>query len=175
MNSVMESTQETKPTVVVGGAGNVVTRGHRRSVGTVTMLLGMVMVLVLVIAACGGGEVNESKSGMVNGKISKSELGTGESASATFNLAPGKYVLFCNLWGHYKDGMYSAFEVIDDAGSQGATVNVQLGEWYVYADNASVTAGPITFEVSNKGGQSHQFIIIQTDLAPDALSVKKWG
>ena len=135
------------------------------------MLLGMVVALALVLAAC-GGEVNESKAGSVNGKIAQSELGAGNSASVTFNLAPGKYVLFCNLWGHYKDGMHTAFEVIDAAGSQGATVNVELGEWFVNADSASVTAGSITFDVSNRGGKAHEFIIIQTDLAPDALSGK---
>ena len=98
------------------------------------MLLGMVVALALVLAAC-GGEVNESKAGSVNGKIAQSELGAGNSASVTFNLAPGKYVLFCNLWGHYKDGMHTAFEVIDAAGSQGATVNVELGEWFVKSSN----------------------------------------
>ena len=158
--------------MVPGGTGNVATRRHRRTVGAITTLLGMIVALTLVLAACGGGEVNESKSGMVNGKISKSELGAGESASATFNLAPGKYVLFCNLRGHYKNGMYTAFEVIHEADSQGATVNVELGEWFVSADSASVTAGSITFDVSNKGGKAHEFIIIQTDLAPDALSGK---
>ena len=91
------------------------TSGHRRAVGTITMLLGMAVVLTLVLAACGGGggQVNESKAGTVNGKIAKSELGPGKSASAVFDLAPGKYVLFCNLWGHYKDGMHTAFEVVD--------------------------------------------------------------
>ncbi len=81
MNSVRESTPEKKPTLVLGGTGktgqhtreaNVVTSGHRRTAGAVTKLLGMVLALALVLAACGGGEVNESKAGMVNGKISKS-------------------------------------------------------------------------------------------------------
>ena len=146
--------------------------GHRRTVGAITMLLGMVVALTSVLAACGWGQVDESQAGMVNGSIAKSELGPGKSASGIFNLAPGKYVLFCNLRGHYKNGMYTAFEVIDEADSQGATVNVELGEWFVSADSASVTAGSITFDVSNKGGKAHEFIIIQTDLAPDALSVK---
>ena len=171
MYSAGESTQETKPTPVVGGAANVVAKGNRRRVGAITILLGMVLALALVIAAC-GGEVNESKAGTVIGRIANSELGPGESASVIFDLAPGKYVLFCNLWGHYKDGMYTAFEVIDGADSQAATVNVELGEWFVNADSTSVTAGSVTFDVSNSGGQTHEFIIIQTDLAPDALSVK---
>jgi len=177
MNSGRVTTQEAKPTLVLGGPGktdqhtreaNVVTSGPRRGAGAITMLLGMVVALALVLAAC-GGEVNESKAGTVDGKIAKSELEAGESASATFNLAPGKYVLFCNLWGHYKDGMHTAFEVIDAAGSQDSTVNVELGEWFVNADSASVMTGPITFDVSNSGAQAHEFIIIQTDLAPGAL------
>ena len=181
MNSVRESTQEKKPTLALGGTGktsqhtreaNVATSGHRRTVGTITMLFGTVVALTLVLAACGGGQVDASQSGMTIGKIAKSELGPGKSASGIFDLAPGKYVLICNLWGHYTDGMYTAFEVIDEADSQGATVNVELGEWFVNADSASVTAGSITFDVSNRGGQPHEFIIIQTNLAPDALSVK---
>ena len=137
------------------------------------MLLGMIVALTLVLAACssGGGQVDESQSGMAIGRLATSELGPGKSASGSFDLAPGKYVLICNLWGHYTDGMYAAFKVIDEADSQGVTVNVELGEWFVNADSASVTAGSITFDVSNGGEQTHEFIIIQTDLAPDALSV----
>ncbi len=181
MNSVRASGQEKKRTLVLGGTGktgqhtgevSVVTYGHRQAVGTITMLLGMVVALTLVLAACGGGQVDASQSGMTIGSIAKSELGPGKSASGIFDLAPGNYVLICNLWGHYADGMYTAFEVIDEADSQGATVNVELGEWFVNADSASVTAGSITFDVSNRGGQTHEFIIIQTDLAPDALAVK---
>ena len=134
----------------------------------------MVVALTLMLAACdgGGGQVDASQSGMTIGKIAKSELGPGKSASGAFDLAPGKYVLICNLWGHYTDGMYTALEVIDEAGSQGAAVNVELGEWFVIADSASVAAGSITFDASNRGEQPHEFIIIQTDLAPAALSVK---
>ena len=181
MNSLRESTQQKKPALVLGGTGktgqhtreaNVVTSGHRRAVGSVTMLLGVVVALTLVLAACGWRQVDESQSGMAIGGIAKSELGPGKSASAIFDLAPGKYVLFCNLRGHYTNGMHTGFEVIDEADSQAATVNVELGEWFVNADSASVTAGSITFDVSNRGGKTHEFIIIQTDLAPDALSVK---
>ena len=39
------------------------------------------------------------------------DVGTGASKSETFDLAPGKYVLVCNVAGHYKSGMATAFEV----------------------------------------------------------------
>ena len=150
---------------------NVVTSGHRRTVDTITRLSGMIVTLALVLAAACGeyGQVEEAQAGVENGRIAKSELGSGKSARGIFDLAAGKYVLFCNLRGHYNNGMYTAFEVIDEADFQDATVNVELGEWFVSAESASVPAGPITFDVSNRGDQAHEFIIIQTDLATDAL------
>ena len=50
--------------------------------------------------------------------------------------------------------MYIAFEVIDKANSQVATVNAEPGEWFVNADCASLKAGSITFYVGNRGGQT---------------------
>ncbi|OGO51257.1 MAG: hypothetical protein A2148_09450, partial [Chloroflexi bacterium RBG_16_68_14] len=42
-------------------------------------------------------------------------------------------------------------------------------EWALNADPASVAAGPVTFSVSNHGSVVHNFRVIRTDLAPDAL------
>ena len=55
---------------------NVVTNGNRRTVGTITRLLGMVVALALVLAAACGeyGQVDESHAGIENGRIAKSEL-----------------------------------------------------------------------------------------------------
>ncbi len=39
------------------------------------------------------------------------DIGAGKSKSETFDLAPGKYLLVCNVAGHYKAGMVAAFEV----------------------------------------------------------------
>ena len=178
MNSVRESTQEKRPTLVLGGTGetgqptrqtNIVTTGHRRAVGTITMLLGMVVALTLVLAACSWGEVDETASGTVIGKIEQSELGSGKSAGATFDLSPGKYVFLCNLGGHYQNGMYAGFTVNSPDDSKSATVGVELGEWFINSDSASVAAGPVTFEVSNIGKSGHELVLIKTDLAPDAL------
>jgi len=135
------------------------------------VIIGVVLPLALLLAACGGGQVDEAASGTVIGKIEQSELGPGKSASATFDLSPGKYVLICNLRGHYKDGMYTALEVNGGEESKGATVGVELGEWFINSDSASLAAGSVTFEVSNKGKQDHNLVIIKTDLAPDALVV----
>ncbi|MCH6556086.1 MAG: hypothetical protein IH797_05730 [Chloroflexi bacterium] len=144
------------------------TSGHRRTVGAITMLLGMVVALTLVLAAC-GWEVDETASGTVIGKIEQSELGSGKSASATFDLSPGKYVFICNLGGHYSNGMHAGFTVNSLDDSKSATVGVELGEWFINSGSATVAAGSVTFEVSNIGKSGHELVLIKTDLAPDAL------
>lgn len=40
-----------------------------------------------------------------------SELEPGKSGSLTLDLKPGKYVLFCNVPGHYMDGMWTTITV----------------------------------------------------------------
>jgi len=40
-----------------------------------------------------------------------SELAPGKTGTLTLNLKPGKYVLFCNQPGHYKDGMIAKLTV----------------------------------------------------------------
>jgi uncharacterized cupredoxin-like copper-binding protein len=43
-----------------------------------------------------------------------SEVEAGASGSLALTLTRGRYVLFCNLEGHYLTGMYASIEVIDD-------------------------------------------------------------
>jgi uncharacterized cupredoxin-like copper-binding protein len=43
------------------------------------------------------------------GEISQVDFGTTESA--TLSLAPGHYVFFCNIEGHYLGGMHTELEV----------------------------------------------------------------
>jgi uncharacterized cupredoxin-like copper-binding protein len=52
--------------------------------------------------------VDEDKAG---DKGEVSELSPGQSGSLTVTLAPGKYVLVCNVPGHYGAGMWAEFEV----------------------------------------------------------------
>jgi len=52
--------------------------------------------------------VDEDKAGD-NGEVS--ELDPGVSGALTVALQPGKYVLICNVPGHYSAGMWTEFEV----------------------------------------------------------------
>jgi len=58
------------------------------------------------------GEVDEEKLDEIaeeGGEVPDVEAG--ESKSGKFNLTPGKYVMFCNLPGHYAQGMYGTLTV----------------------------------------------------------------
>lgn len=58
------------------------------------------------------GSVDEEKLDEVaqeEGEIADVEAG--DTKSEKFNLTPGKYVIFCNLPGHYAQGMYGTLTV----------------------------------------------------------------
>jgi uncharacterized cupredoxin-like copper-binding protein len=57
--------------------------------------------------AADGGVDEESLD--VPGEVE--EVESGATGSATLDLDPGEYVMFCNLPGHYKSGMYGALVV----------------------------------------------------------------
>ena len=54
-------------------------------------------------------KVDEDKAG---DKGEVSELDPGHSGSLTVSLKPGKYLLVCNVPGHYEAGMWAEFTVI---------------------------------------------------------------
>jgi uncharacterized cupredoxin-like copper-binding protein len=55
-------------------------------------------------------------------------------------------------------------------GGTATTVNVTLKEFEVVPDTGSAPAGSITFHVTNDGpADIHEFVVIKTDLAADAL------
>ena len=58
----------------------------------------------------------------------------------------------------------------DDGG-----VGVTLADFTVTPDPTSTSAGEVTFDVSNDADQIHEFVVVQTDLAPDALPTNEDG
>ena len=50
------------------------------------------------------------------------------------------------------------------AGDGGRTVGMTLQEWAVVPDASSVAAGEVTFDIANTGEETHEFVVIQTDL-----------
>jgi uncharacterized cupredoxin-like copper-binding protein len=58
------------------------------------------------------GEVNEEKMDQIAGEAGEvADVEAGKTKSGKFDLTPGKYVMFCNLPGHYAQGMYGTLTV----------------------------------------------------------------
>lgn len=56
-------------------------------------------------------------------------------------------------------------------GAPASAINAQLVDWKITLDNATGKAGSITFSVANKGSNTHEFVVVKTDLAADKLPV----
>jgi uncharacterized cupredoxin-like copper-binding protein len=67
-------------------------------------------------------------------------------------------------------GTASAGPAQSAAGS-GGSVAVELTEWKVVPAAATAAAGPVSFAVTNKGTQVHEFVVVKTDTKADALPV----
>lgn len=61
-----------------------------------------------LIKASGTSKIDEGASGENLGEV---EAAAGATQSGTFKLAPGHYVLICNVPAHYQAGMFADFEV----------------------------------------------------------------
>jgi len=58
----------------------------------------------------------------------------------------------------------------------GTTVDVTLQEFAVLPAESSAPTGSVTFDVTNTGPDDvHEFVVISTDLAPDALPTDELG
>jgi uncharacterized cupredoxin-like copper-binding protein len=66
-------------------------------------------------------------------------------------------------------------EVVTPAPSEGATVNVEVGSFFVRPSPTSVHQGEVRFVVSNVGTVVHEFLVVRTALAADALPVNPNG
>lgn len=58
------------------------------------------------------------------------------------------------------------------AASSGGTSKVGVREWVISPAPARLTAGKITFVVTNRGKVTHEFVVLRTDVAPAKLPVK---
>jgi uncharacterized cupredoxin-like copper-binding protein len=58
--------------------------------------------------------------------------------------------------------------------SAGGTGGIPVTEkdFSIALGSSTATAGDVTFNISNEGPSAHEFVVVKTDLAPDALPVK---
>ena len=152
------------------------------------------------------GKVDEEKAGLVAEAVytrplrgdEDHRIRDGRGVNYTVDLPPGKYVLLCNLTGHYKAGQFIAFTVEGDASDsaavtpvepardaqadaavKGTAVALQLGEngnaYFVKVNKDTVPAGTTTFVIDNVGTMHHELAIYKTDLPPGKLPLTDEG
>jgi uncharacterized cupredoxin-like copper-binding protein len=106
------------------------------------------------------------------------EYAPGESKTLTLNLTPGHYVVFCNIEGHYANGMRADLDIADSSGAVPAnppsttTIGGMQSEWLVATTVNSHVPGDVTFNLKNLGTIPHEFIVIKSDLSAKELLAK---
>jgi len=54
----------------------------------------------------------------------------------------------------------------------GESVNIALADFSITSNVSTIAPGTVTFDISNSGPSEHEFVILKTNVAPDALPVK---
>ena len=55
------------------------------------------------------------------------------------------------------------------------TISASLKEWEIVANPEVGAAGPVTFNLLNRGAETHEFVVVKTDLDPAKLPTAKDG
>lgn len=66
----------------------------------------------------------------------------------------------------------AASEAPASAGGGGTQVAVDEHEWQISLGQQALPAGQVTFNIDNTGEKDHEFVIVKTDVAQDALPVQ---
>jgi uncharacterized cupredoxin-like copper-binding protein len=59
--------------------------------------------------------------------------------------------------------------------SDSGGVGVTEADFSISLDEDTAPAGDVTFDIQNDAGQTHEFVVFKTDLAPDALPLNDTG
>ena len=97
-------------------------------------------------------------------------------------LAPGHYVLICNLAQHYGLGMRATFTVVAPPSTPPSTIHASLndtvglnGPMSITVDSAFGQAGNVTFTVTNNGTIDHELIVLKTNTPFDQIPISDAG
>ena len=104
-------------------------------------------------------QMNGQQASEVGVKGEIEPFGPGATKRLTLTLAPGKYVLICNMPGHYKAGQRLAFTVrpATTTAPQTTDVNVSLFEMGFKLSKTTVPRGTVVFHLKNDGKLPHDF------------------
>jgi uncharacterized cupredoxin-like copper-binding protein len=114
------------------------------------------------------GRVDEGSDKISKVFDSGANIPVGQTKTFHTALLPGKYVLVCNLPGHYKAGMHTEFTVTAPV-TPATTVAVTEKDFSIAPSVTTVKSGLIDFAINNSGPADHELVIFATDLPPDQL------
>ncbi|HZQ57979.1 MAG TPA: sulfocyanin-like copper-binding protein [Acidimicrobiales bacterium] len=114
------------------------------------------------------GRVDEEGDGVQKVFDSGDNIDVGKTKTFNIALAAGNYVMICNLPGHYKLGMHTAFKVTPSAAPV-FSLGVTQKDFSLTPVATSLPAGLVDLNVTDQGPTPHELLIFQTDLAPDKL------
>lgn len=112
--------------------------------------IGAPFALVALLAGCGTGGASSAPS---------SAASTGTSTAPSAAVSTGS----------------SSAPSAATSSEAGGSVTAALSEFKIELGATNGTAGPVTFEVTNKGTTAHEFVVFQTDLAADKLPLSEGG
>ena len=61
------------------------------------------------------------------------------------------------------------------SGPTSGPISATVKEWDITLSSTNIKAGDVTFNIKNDGDVDHEFVVVKTDLAPDALPVTDTG
>jgi uncharacterized cupredoxin-like copper-binding protein len=56
----------------------------------------------------------------------------------------------------------------------GETVSVSLNQWTIRPTATTMPSGPVTFDVTNDGTMTHEFVVLQTETAASEIPIKSF-
>jgi Sulfocyanin (SoxE) domain len=65
--------------------------------------------------------------------------------------------------------------IASEAAGGARTVNATEKDFAIALDTSTAGSGQVDFEITNEGPSTHEFVVFETDLAPDALPLNKDG
>lgn len=61
------------------------------------------------------------------------------------------------------------------SGPTSGPISATVKEWEITLSSTNIKAGDVTFNIKNDGDNDHEFVVVRTDLAADALPVTDTG
>ena len=61
------------------------------------------------------------------------------------------------------------------SGPATSPISATVKEWQISLESTNIKAGDVRFDIKNDGDKDHEFVVVKTDLAPDALPTTDTG